>query len=634
MFVKSDIRKVTIALERTFYHEVYLELGKAGFIHLSPSQESAPDTVMDAELKDEEAKQKHLVSGIQSALNALNIIPAEVGPLEKMRDIDRDMKFISKTTRTIERVQRLRSRIREALELITKRIAYLEALHQMGIDPGSIKTPRMVKTFFGIVENTDWEAPVQENYAVGKAGRYVFGIALPDGVSQMLQFLKEYSFSDQSDDLIKNSPENLMHRKNTLSRRLEILDDYYSRVKAETAQSLLKLSSIYRGYDEVFKALKMSLFSAKAMFITGWMEITDRKKLFSLLQGMCGDRFILIISEQRDPDAPVRLRNSKFLKPFELLVKTMGMPANSEIDPTPLTAVTFVLMFGLMFGDIGQGIMLALGGIILKRTAKKKRPIRTALIQAGDILIVCGIFAAVCGIFYGSIFSSEHIIPALWFHPIEHPMDLFSVTILMGALFITLGLCVNILNNLMNSKYTEALLDKKGLSILVLYAAIVLLIVRYTRTGQAPALWEAAVYIVLPLVLFSLRGVLGPILFKEHKPPSVPEYIIETLVEILEIGLSMLANTISFIRVGAFALSHAGLSIVTYTLAGIVDPTMKSAGAIAVITIGNIFIIGFEGLICGIQSLRLEYYEFFSKFFRGDGVAFTPFTLRIKTSEV
>jgi V/A-type H+-transporting ATPase subunit I len=139
---------------------------------------------------------------------------------------------------------------------------------------------------------------------------------------------------------------------------------------------------------------------------------------------------------------------------------------------------------------------------------------------------------------------------------------------------------------------------------------------------------------VLPLMIFSLRGLLGVLFLEKAKPHSPSEYIVETIMEVVEIALGLFANTISFIRVGAFALSHAGLSIVTYTLAGMADPSLKSAGALIVIVCGNIFIIGFEGLICGIQSLRLEYYEFFSKFFKGDGVVFSPFTLPAKASEV
>lgn len=262
------------------------------------------------------------------------------------------------------------------------------------------------------------------------------------------------------------------------------------------------------------------------------------------------------------------------------------------------------------------------------------KKIKENLKQAGGILVACGFSAAICGLIYGSVFSSEHLLPALWFHPTANIMTLFAATILIGILFIMTGLLVNIINNILNADYTEALLDKRGLVILVIYAATVLFAFNYQRSGQVPAIWEISAFIMLPLTLFALRGVIGPAFFHQESPHSASEYIIETVMEIVETGLSLFANTISFIRVGAFALSHAGLSIVTYTLAGIADPGLQSAGAILIIITGNIFIIGFEGLICGIQSMRLEYYEFFSKFFQGDGVVFSPFTLKAQASEV
>ncbi len=634
MFVKSDIRNITIALEKTFYHEVYLRLGKAGFVHLSRSKDNLTDTVADTGLKNEEARQREILSGIEFALNTLNIEPEGSGLLDKVRDTTQDEEFVLTTLNTIERVQKLRLRIQEELDFTTGRIADLEALNRMGIDPEAVRTTRLIKVAFGVVGNTGWDPPDQETFAVARAGEYVFGAALPADFPRMIHFLSEYGFSDKSGDIEGLSLESLISRENTLRQRLEILDRYFSDLKDKTGKALMNLHSIYTGYDEVFKALRMALFSSKAIFITGWMDITDKQRLFGILREICGDRFIAVIAGQRESDAPVRLRNIRFLRPFELLVKIMGIPANNEIDPTPLTAATFVLMFGLMFGDLGQGLVLALGGVILCKIAGKKGDSQAELGKAGAILTVCGLSAAVCGILYGSIFSSEHIMPALWFHPIEHPMCLFSVTILMGALFIITGLCVNIINSFMNSDYTGALFGKRGLSVLILYAAVVLLTVRYMRTGQEAGIWEIGGFIILPLVFFSMRGVLGPVLFNEHKPHSILEYMIETLMEVLETGLSMLANTISFIRVGAFALSHAGLSIVTYTLAGMFDPSMKSAGALTVIIVGNIFIIGFEGFVCGIQSMRLEYYEFFSKFFKGDGIAFTPFTIKVKTSEV
>jgi V/A-type H+-transporting ATPase subunit I len=378
----------------------------------------------------------------------------------------------------------------------------------------------------------------------------------------------------------------------------------------------------------------MSLYSSRAVFITGWMDIRDTEKLFEILRRICGSRFIASISEERDPHAPVRLANTRFVKPFELLVKTMGMPAADELDPTPLAAVTFVLMFGLMFGDLGQGIVLALAGAVLYRIAERKKGSRSTLGQSGAILIVCGLSAALCGILYGSIFSNENIIPALLFHPMSHIMNLFFLTILIGAFIIAAGLMVNIINCLLNSNYSEAFLEKRGLAVLILYGAAVLYFVRYAETGKGMPAWYGILFFLFPLALFAFRGLLGPVLFHSRWPHNWVDYVIETCVEILEIGLSMLANTVSFIRVGAFALSHAGLSIVTYTLAGIADPSLTSPGAIAIIIAGNIFIIGFEALICGIQSMRLEYYEFFSKFFKGDGVVFSPFTLKPQASEV
>ena len=501
----------------------------------------------------------------------------------------------------------------------------------MGIDPSMIKKTHLLKILFGIVDNTDWNVPANESFMVAKSGEYVVGAALAPDLSRLKQFIEAYGFIDKTPELVETSTEHLEKRFDSLKYRLEIIDTYFNRLKESMGPTLMKMYSIYTGYEEILTALRMSVFSTRAIFISGWIDAANKDRLFKILHGICGDRFMAVVADKRDPDAPVQLRNIKLLEPFELLVKTFGMPANSEIDPTPLTAITFVIMFGLMFGDVGQGLVLTLIGLLVTRVSKIKGKSKGGLSQAGGILIICGLSASFGGFLYGSIFSSEHIIPALWFHPMEHIMRLFLITIIIGSLFIIIGLITNIINNFMNSKYTEAFLEKKGLGILVCYTTVILLALRYTATGQGAALWEVGVFIFIPIVLFCLRGVLGPLLFSSHKPESITEYVVETFMEIMETGMSMLANTVSFIRVGAFALSHAGLSIVTYTLAGILDPTMTSIGAITTIVIGNIFIIVFEGVVCGIQSMRLEYYEFFSKFFQGDGVAFTPFTLKGKT---
>jgi V/A-type H+-transporting ATPase subunit I len=628
MFVKSDIRKITIAVEKDFHSEVYLALGKAGIIHLA--RPDAMDSMSDAGLGKEEALTKEILSGVGYILNALLIAPEGPGESSALPVTEEDAAFVVRTKKIVERAMRLITAIRARSDAVSRRIEQAEALGRMGIDPGAIGKTRLIKTIFGTVGKTDGEVPSSPRFLIGRDGGYVFAISLPADFPELLQFLNAREFTDQSGELGPVSLENLKKRANDLKRRAEIVTGYVNRLKEERGCALNKLHGACLTQEKILTAVRMSLISRNAMFISGWMDIRDRERLAAILEAICGKRFV--ISEHKEPDAPVRLMNIRLFKPFELLVKIMGMPSNAEIYHTPLPSISYVLMFGLMFGDFGQGLVLMLAGLILKRIGRGKS--RDWPAQAGAVLVACGGGAAVCGLLYGSMFSSEHISAALWFNPTRHMMRLFSVTILMGAVFIMTGLVVNIINSFLNGDHMEALFEKRGLAVLVLYAAIVFFILRYERNGRFPTFGEITIFMVLPLIVFSLKGALGPALFKSPRPQSFSEYLIETVLEILEVSLGLFANTISFIRVGAFALAHAALSIVTYTLAGMADPALNSVGALVVIVCGNIFIIGFESMICAIQSMRLEYYEFFSKFFKGEGVVFIPFTLKGKTSEV
>jgi vacuolar-type H+-ATPase subunit I/STV1 len=628
MFVKSDIRKVTIALEKASSHEVYMRLGAAGIIHLARFQSG--DALADEGIAAEEITTREILAGSAFALNALQIDAGGEFVPERARSAKLDAAFVSGAKRSLERLQQLQKRLQEEADAVSERLEYAGALARMGIDPGAIRDSRLVRTVFGLTAGEVPDPPPGEQFVLARAGAYIVGTALPPAAQRMIEFLGRYGFEDRTDRVGAAPLERQRERHSALKGRSGILEKYADRFREEKGRALADIYLSYKGYEEVLKAMRMAASSAKAVFITGWMDARDKNRLTAILRDVCGERFI--VSCERDPHAPVRLMNARLLRPFELIVRTMGMPANTEIDPTPLAAVTFVLVFGLMFGDLGQGLVLAMTGLVLKFFAKKGG--REDLNQAGGILFACGLSAAVCGVLYGSLFSNEHLIPALWLRPSENIMRLFYATILMGAAVIVVGLFVNIVNNLINADYQEALLEKKGAAVFVLYGAVVLMAVRYVNSRQAPAAWEIGAFVIAPLLVFVLRGLIGPVLFKSARPHDIAEYAVETVMEVVEIALSMFANTISFIRVGAFALSHAGLSIVTYTLAGMAGPGLESPGAIAVVIAGNIFIIGFEGLIVGIQSMRLEYYEFFSKFYRGDGVQFSPFVLKTKMSEV
>jgi V/A-type H+/Na+-transporting ATPase subunit I len=628
MFIKSDIRKVTIALENSLSREVFIRLGQEGIIHLARVQTG--DFRSDEGALIDEARTRDIISGSGFVLGVLKLEAGDDLLPATIRDTEKDAIFVAKARRTMDRMQRIHARIQEKTAVVAEQLEYADALERMGVDTSAFKKARIARMYFGRVSIPRPELPVDEKFIMADSGNYVFCAAMPMDAPEMLRILSQYGFEDKTADVEGSSLADLKKRHESLRRRMEILENYTGRFREEKGQELLRLHHSYKNHEVVLKAMKLSAFSTKAMFIIGWMDTRDRLKLVKLLRKLCGERYIL--SEERDPDAPVRLMNARLFRPFELIVKMMGMPANSEIDPTPLAALTFILVFGLMFGDLGQGMVLAAAGLFLKYIARKKES--EDLGHAGGILLACGLSAALCGILYGNLFSSEQLIPALWIRPAESIMRLFSATILLGAVIIMTGLLLNIINAFINSDYVEALLEKRGMAVLILYSAIVIMAVRYMSSKQAPEFWKICAFIFGPILIFCLRGALGHILFNAPGIHNTGEYITETVMDVVEIALSMFANTVSFIRVGAFALSHAGLSIVTYTLAGMADPNLKSAGAIAVIVIGNIFIIGFEGMICGIQSMRLEYYEFFSKFYRGDGVVFSPFTLKTRTSEV
>ena len=653
MFSKADIRKVRIGLQRKLYDELIYELGKEELIHLTKQdfKEIQSDAEMEAELNKEETKVRDITTVTKSLLSALDLerdgrndtVDGAVSQVVYKGNIAGDETYLGSVSKKIHQFEKVHSEILRNIEKTQELISILEKVGSMGIDADVPKRMKLCIFVFGAVHADLPEdlSDAHDTYILRQHGRHVIGIALSENKKEMLELLEKYGFEDEtekirSSDLRATSASHLRQRIQILKDRLERIEGSFNRMKDEW---ITKLSGLYAGYLEretVIGAEKMLLFSREAMFLSGWIDKKNTDRLASVLRKICGDNFFLVVSTNAERDAPVVLKNNRLFKPFELLVKNAGLPGNTELDPTPFAAITYVLMFGVMFGDIGQGLVLALAGLVMKLIAKRRKREESFIADLGSIVQLCGVSAAVFGFFYGSFFSNERIIPALWFHPMENIMSLFFAVIMMGAAFIGVGILLNITNGLLMRDYSDALFGARGLVGLMIYAGLIFLFVRYVETGVNPTSAELIGFIILPLCIFSMRNILGFFFWgdKQPFPNGILEYVVETLVEIIELFSGFLGNTISFIRAGAFALSHAGLSIAVYTLARIINPNITTMTALMVIIVGNIFIILLEGLICGIQSMRLEYYEFFGKFFKGDGYAFTPFLLRRKSSSI
>jgi V/A-type H+-transporting ATPase subunit I len=241
--------------------------------------------------------------------------------------------------------------------------------------------------------------------------------------------------------------------------------------------------------------------------------------------------------------------------------------------------------------------------------------------------------ATAFGFLYGSIFGFEDILPALWMHPLQNILSILTVSVGAGVLLLTLGFLIGIFNSWVSRDWGHLIFGHNGIAGFVLYLSLL---------GLGASL---AKLISIPPALFGALAVLAglAIMFSEilihlvdgERPlieGGIATYAIQAPVELFEAIIGLLSNSLSYVRVGAFAVAHGGLSSAIFILAKLVGPE-SSVGYWAVVALGNLFIVGFEGLIVGIQTMRLSYYEFFSKFFTGGGMRFDPLTLTPEKDE-
>ena len=355
---------------------------------------------------------------------------------------------------------------------------------------------------------------------------------------------------------------------------------------------------------------------------------------------------------------PVSLKHGAFVKGFEGVVFSYGAPLYGTIDPTPLVAIFFTILFGIMFGDLGQGFVLLLAGLLTGKYGFKK----LAKFRHFSIpLIAVGIASMVMGFLAGSVFTNEELLiaptrmisAALTGHPVNRFLTImplaekggsvrklfyfFGFTIGIGVILNSIGLAINIANRFITKKYESALFSKTGLAGFLLFWYAIFIALRIIFGGRFH------LFDTIGLALPCLCIFFGPLLWRiiTRKKPVLEHglmaFIMEGFVEILETISTYISNTVSFLRVGAFALSHAVLSYIVFRFS---EELVQSAGgpagsvsALVIMIFGNVVIIVLEGMIVAIQVLRLQYYEFFSKFFTDTGVEFSPFRFSKRVKE-
>ncbi len=357
---------------------------------------------------------------------------------------------------------------------------------------------------------------------------------------------------------------------------------------------------LLRHHRWVNETLADSLTGRRFVWLGGWVPENRCDELVEALQSDEVPFLVNRESAQQHGLPPVKLENPRWIRRFETFVRGFGVPAANEVDPSPLLAVMTPLMFGYMFGDVGQGAILMLVGYL----ARRRFPIL-------ELLIIGGFSSVVFGFLYGSIFANEHLLPALWLRPMEEPLWVLGIPVVFGFLAI--------------------------LASMLLYA------LQAAWSGRLRRWWatEAPIvvlYLALPVALFSVPAALVIVLasmgwlftavslraYRKRGLTAVATAVLGEIAELLEVVFQLVINTLSFARLGAFALAHAGLSVAVMALA---EMPASLAGSLAVYVIGNAIVISLEGLVVSIQTTRLVMFEFFRRFLVGEGRPFQPLTL-------
>ena len=393
-----------------------------------------------------------------------------------------------------------------------------------------------------------------------------------------------------------------------------------------------ELSDYIEGESEHFSLLASRIYAANknednTFFYVGWITADAQEEFENKVKKLKG-----LTADFEDPTpsmverVPIKLKNNALFRPFSYFVEMFGLPSYNELDPTPLFAVTYALMFGLMFADLGQGVVVIIIGILMHKIKK---------MELGKILIRCGIFSCIFGAVFGSVFGVEDLLDGFYqkigltMLPIkvfDNTTSILILAISAGVLLMLLIMLINTVNCFRLKRFADAIFGANGIAGLLVYTSMVYLATNFMANAEVKAYLAVVpsklpvILLVVGIILMFLHEFVAEKMEDKNYKPQIGNYILSNFIELFESILSFFSNTVSYLRLGAFVLVHAGMMMVVTTLAG----DKFGVTYIIVMVLGNALVIALEALLTGIQSLRLEFYEMFSRYYAGQGKAFEP----------
>lgn len=487
---------------------------------------------------------------------------------------------------------------------------------------------RLPKESYDKLENCDEKNsvfffPLEED----KEYYWGFYVALADVCEQIDQLFASLYF--ERINILEEAHGTPEEATKTIRKMLAEKSAAFQDAKAEVSKfwqdhhdTFLVVYSKLKYLSDSFDLRKYAAKCGDNFYVFGWVPEDDAEKFASKFQKLQDvDCVVEPTQEAGEIQPPTELINNKFSKPFEMFTGLYGLPSYNEIDPTTLMAFTYTLFFGIMFGDLGQGILIFLIGLICN--AKK------VLGSLSGILLRLGVASSFFGILYNSVFGYEDILPftILPVHDNNNILIVLESAVALGMVTILVCMVVNIINGIRQKNVEKTFFDANGLAGFVFYASIVtgciFLILYQKNIFSLPFI---LCLIIVPFLLIYLKEPLARLI--EHKKDIIPgskmEFFLTAFFELFEAMLSFFSNTISFMRVGAYILSHAGMMTAVFAIGSM----FGTCGNVITQIFGNLFVIALEGLVVGIQGIRLHFYEMFSKFYDGGGKPYEPVKIK------
>jgi V/A-type H+-transporting ATPase subunit I len=520
------------------------------------------------------------------------------------------------------RISDLEEEIRQAKDNInmTHQLeSSLERFRNLDIDLGKLaRESQFIKIFIGTIPNSEYDQleraltlanTVMDAFHQADIHHYVTVVTSREQQDDVSEILKSAGFHEIS------IPQELHRHPDIIRRDIEKQLSEYQKQVDELTENINKVISDHR--DILFETLNIltgakpysklaNALSGKGelVYLEGWIPENKMHQVNQQLQQHLHYPYLLNFREPQQDEllsVPFLEKSSRLLKPFRALVGQYGIPEYSEIDPTRLFALSYILMFGMMFGDIGHGAVIVLAGFLL----------RNKIEGLFTFAALAGTSSMIFGLLYGSLFGYEHVIDPVWMSPMEDPSHMLVLALYWGIGFLVIANLLSIYNLLALGQKEQAVFSNRGIFGLVLFLGSVYAGYQYMVNNRFGITEVSIIGIALSVILAK---------HWQYMDGSVAEKVLLIIIEGLDNMINILSSTLSFLRVAAFSLNHVALALAVFTLAGMMD----TFGHIMTVILGNIFIIVLEGGIVAIQCLRLEYYEGFSRFFSGRGRRFNP----------